>query len=178
MAVQIVLAVLLGAQVHAPTPTLDPCALLADADVQRVLGVHVKETSPSTEDARGLLVHQCYLDTGTPRSISIAVAGNTTARGQTVKPRQFWQQQFHGGRHEAAGAEEGRGEASSGGRPRAIRGIGDEAFWSGTRVAGALYVLQGDTFIRVSVGGMQNEADRMTKSRELAAAVLRRLPRR
>jgi hypothetical protein len=56
-----------------------------------------------------------------------------------------------------------------------VKGVGDEAFWSGTRVAGALYVLRGNTFIRVSVGGIADERERIDKSRQIAIAALARL---
>jgi hypothetical protein len=154
----------------------DACALLADADVRTVLGVTVKERRPASQQARGLLLSQCYLGTGTPRSVSIAVAGNTTSGGKTVTPRAFWRDQFHGRDErdsERTGEKRGPvGETEA----RPIDSLGDEAFWSGTRVAGALYVLRGDTFIRVSVGGISDEKTRIETSRRLAAAALAKLP--
>ena len=164
--------------------TPDACALLTDADVRTVLGVTVKERQPGTQQARGLLLSQCYLGTGTPRSVSIAVAGNTRSGGKTVTPRAFWRDQFHrrdehaaerkGEKHQAARNGEKRDqEGETEARP--IDGVGDEAFWSGTRVAGALYVLRGNTFIRVSVGGINDEKERIEKSRQLAVTALARL---
>jgi len=162
----------------------DACALLADADVRTLLGVTVKERQPGTQEAHGLLLSQCYLGTGTPRSVSIAVAGNTRSGGKTVTPRAFWRDQFHrrdahpseptGEKQAAAGKRETREpEGETDARP--IGSVGDEAFWSGTRVAGALYVLRGNTFIRVSVGGINDEQERIEKSRQLAAAALAKL---
>lgn len=171
---------------HPPAAkTPDACALLDDADVRTALGVAVKSRQPGTGQARGLLLSQCYVDTGTPQSVSIAVAGNTTSAGRTVTPRAFWREQFHR-RGDDDGAERNhapRGPAAKGAQreqenetePRRIRGVGDEAFWSGTRVAGALYVLRGNTFLRVSVGGISDERERIEKSRQLAIAALARL---
>jgi len=162
----------------------DACALLADADVRAVLGVTVKERQPATQQARGLLLSQCYLGTGTPRSVSIAVAGNTRSGGKTVTPRAFWRDQFHGRDEHASERNGERREAARKGEKREqegetearpIGGVGDEAFWSGTRVAGALYVLRGKTFIRVSVGGINDEKERIEKSRQLAVTALARL---
>ena len=147
----------------------DACALLADEDVRSVLGVDVKERQRGTQNAHGLLLSQCYFGTATPRSVSVAIAGTTMIEGRTVTPRQFWQQQFH----PAAPARGERGEHGDGSAARAIPGVGDEAFWSGSRIAGALYVLRGRTFIRVSVGGIQDEQERIAKSRALALAALR-----
>jgi hypothetical protein len=187
MLVILILALLAQAPAASRRPAAtkpDACALLADADVHAVLGVDVKERQPATHQARGLLLSQCYLDTGTPRSVSIAVAGNTTSGGRTITPRAFWRDQFHG-RDERASERTGEkreprrtGETS---KPegeteaRPIAGVGEEAFWSGTRVAGALYVLRGNTFIRVSVGGIGDEKERIEKSRQLAVSALARL---
>jgi hypothetical protein len=153
----------------------DACALLTDADVRAVLGVTVTERQPGTQQARGLLLSQCYLGTGTARSVSIAVAGNTTSGGKTVTPRGFWRDQFHG-RDEHTSEPKGEPREQDGEtEARPIRGVGDEAFWSGTRIAGALYVLRGNTFIRVSVGGINDEKERIEKSRHLAVTALARL---
>jgi hypothetical protein len=162
----------------------DACALLADADVRTALGVTVKERQPGTQQAHGLLLSQCYLGTGTPRSVSIAVAGNTRSGDKTVTPRAFWRDQFHGRDEDASERKGGKREAARKGEKREeegetearpIGGVGDEAFWSGTRVAGALYVLRGNTFIRVSVGGINDEKERIEKSRQLAVSALARL---
>lgn len=164
--------------------TPDACALLADADVRTVLGVSVIQRQPGSQEARGLLLSQCYLGTGTPRSVSIAVAGNTTSAGKTVTPRAFWRDQFHRGEEHASDRTGEKREAPRNGEireqereteARPVAGIGDEAFWSGTRVAGALYVLRGDTFIRISVGGIADENERIEKSRQLATTALPRL---
>ena len=150
----------------------DACALIADGDVRAALGTAVTVRRPASHQARGLLLSQCYLDTGTPRSVSIAVAGTARSGGKTVTPRAFWREQFH--RRDEDHERDGQQEENDA-QARPIRGLGDEAFWSGTRVAGALYVLRGSTFIRVSVGGINDEKERIQKSRQLAAAALARL---
>jgi hypothetical protein len=158
--------------VAAPHATTQPdaCALVADADVRAVLGVAVTERRPAAEQARGLLLSQCYLGSGTPRSVSVAVAGSTRSGGTIVTPRAFWRAQFHGGEKET-------GEREHETKARPIAGVGDEAFWSGTRIAGALYVLRRNTFIRVSVGGIRDEQERIEVSRRLALKALARLDR-
>jgi len=54
-------------------------------------------------------------------------------------------------------------------------GIGDEAFWTGNRVGGVLYVLKKDVFIRVSLGGSDTPETRINKSKALAEKALGRL---
>ena len=60
------IALLLFAQ--APARTIDPCALIAGPDVSRILGAGIKSARPVTETAGGVLLYQCYVSTGTPRS--------------------------------------------------------------------------------------------------------------
>jgi hypothetical protein len=36
---------------------------------------------------------------------------------------------------------------------RRISGVGDEAYWDGSTLGGGLFVLKGDTYFRLSVGG-------------------------
>jgi hypothetical protein len=60
-------------------------------------------------------------------------------------------------------------------KPRRIEGLGEEAYWVGTPITGALYVLQADNFVRISVGGVREESVRIEKSKTLARAVVKRL---
>ena len=53
--------------------------------------------------------------------------------------------------------------------------FGDEAFWVGDPLSGALYVLKGDVFLRVSVGGPTDEAQKIKRARALASHALKRL---
>ena len=124
-------------------PAADACGLIANEDVRRVLAVDVKARQPIAQSERGLL-SQCYLETGSARSVSVAVLKNTPDR------------EFEGKR---------------------IEGVGDEAYWAGNRVTGALYARRGETLVRVSVGGIRDEQDRIEKSRQLAVAALGRLAR-
>jgi hypothetical protein len=45
----------------------------------------------------------------------------------------------------------------------------------GNSISGALYVLKGNSFLRISVGGVREESARMEKSKALAHAALKRL---
>ena len=153
----------------------DACSLVSDADVRTSLGVTVKERRPGTQQAQGLLLSQCYLGTGTARSVSIAIAGSTRSGGKIVTPRAIWHDQFHRRDKRDPELQPGDREQEGESKARPITGVGDEAFWSGTRVAGALYVLRGNTFIRLSVGGISDEKERIEKTRQLAVTALTRL---
>ena len=57
----------------------------------------------------------------------------------------------------------------------AITGVGEQAYWVGSPLVGALYVLKGNTFLRISVGGVREEPVRIQKSVALARLALKRL---
>ena len=59
--------------------------------------------------------------------------------------------------------------------PQRVEGIGEAAFWTGNRVGGALYVLKRDSYIRVSVGGAEDQKTKIEKSKALARLALKRL---
>src|SRR5262249_54103260 len=99
------------------------------------------------------------------------------------QPRDYWRKRFHAGARPTSGepgasgkqkADRGQ-EDSDASRPRVISDLGNEAFWVGGRVTGALYVLRANSFIRISVGGVPDEPKRIERSVALARAALKRL---
>ncbi len=58
--------------------------------------------------------------------------------------------------------------------PERIEGIGQEAFWAGNRVGGALYVLEKNFILRISVGGGDNAQTKIEKSKALAGKAISR----
>ena len=59
--------------------------------------------------------------------------------------------------------------------PRAVKGVGDEAFWVGGHMTGSLYVRKGDAVVRVSVGGKGSEEEKIARSKALAKKALTRM---
>jgi hypothetical protein len=165
---------------------VEVCSLLTSAEIEAVLGEPAKQTKSSTQPGGGLLMSQCFFGmAGSAKSVSLAVATANPADNSKLTPRAFWRNQFH-----PAGQEEGKEEKSRAGKagdrsesereeelrkPRSITGLGEEAYWVGNPILGALYVLRGDTFLRISVGGIRQEPERIEKSKALARAALKRL---
>lgn len=58
-------------------------------------------------------------------------------------------------------------------RPRLVEGLGEEAYWSGSRITGALSVLTKSAVVRVSVGGPEAEAEKIRKASALARKLLK-----
>jgi hypothetical protein len=159
-----------------------PCALLTGADIQAVQGDALQNTKPSTQPAGGLVMSQCLFRTASPsKSVSLSVAS-----AGSVSPRAFWQKQFHSAQAESEEREREKPgakgkpakqeqEEDESTRPRTIKGVGEQAYWVGSPMVGALYVLKGKTFLRISVGGVREEAARIQKSIALARLALKRL---
>jgi hypothetical protein len=158
----------------------DACAVLTSADVQAVQGDAVQETKPSTQPAGGLVMSQCLFRTASPsKSVSVAIAS-----AGSVSPRAFWQKQFHSAKSEseerekekpAAKGKPAKEEEGESTWPRTIKGVGEQAYWVGSPMVGELYVLKGNTFLRISVGGIREEAARIEKSVALARLALKRM---
>lgn len=156
-------------QSNATPAAPDPyaCTLLTKEEIQAVQGETFKNTKPSQRIAAGLTISQCYFE--------LPIAANSVVLTVTRKaeggrePSQSWQDIFHGERRSE------REEEGGGKEPQRIDGLGEEAFWTGTRVGGALFVLKGNCYIRISVGGAGDQAQKIEKSKALAESVLKRL---
>jgi hypothetical protein len=164
-----------------PAKAADPCKLLTGADIKAVQGDAVQETKPSTQPSGGLVMSQCLFHTTNPsKSVSVAIASAGSS-----SPRAFWQKQFQSAdptseekEHEKTVAEHKQGkheEDEESTRPRKIAGVGEQAYWVGSPMVGALYVLKGNSFLRISVGGVREEPARIQKSVTLARLALKRM---
>jgi hypothetical protein len=183
-------------------PKLDACTLLTKAEIESVQGEAVKETKTDGRNDGGLSVSQCfYAVANFSKSVSLAVTQPDPDNPAKLAPRDFWQRTFHRDnekdRERAKGQERERERAKkgekkdekereqSGGRgeeegeestpPKKVTGVGEEAYWAGSRVGGALYVLKKNAFIRISVGGPGKEEEKINKSKALAQKALKRL---
>jgi hypothetical protein len=151
-------------------PQRTACGLLMASDIRRVQSAAVKEIKPSSEQRRGLHFGQCvYATTDFAHSVSLTVI---TAKEHGGVGR-YWQETFREteGRREKNTSRDEEGEQEA----RRLAILGREALWTGDSRAGALYVLAPDAVLRISVGGVAHEEERIRRSRQLASAALRRL---
>ena len=169
MLLPIITGVLLlpGAAWHAAPGAPGVCRLIADTEIQAVQQTALKELKSSDQQVKSLRYQQCvYAATDFAHSVSL-----TLISGEGDGTRTFWRQTFRPERSEAALAKVTRKKDL----PRQIPNLGDDAFWTGDTRAGALYVLTGDQVLRISVGGVSEESERLNRSRTLAESALRRL---
>jgi hypothetical protein len=146
------------------------CTLLTKEEIQAVQGEAFKNTKPSQRVSAGLTVAQCYFELPTAANSVVLTVTRKAEGGRD--PSQSWQDIFH---TEKRSEEEAEREEKRPQKPQKIDGLGEEAFWTGTRVGGALFVLKGNCYIRISVGGAGDQAQKIEKSKTLAESVLKRL---
>ena len=148
----------------------DPCRLLAPADVARIAGGRVVETRSASRVAGDLAISDCFFRSE-PFESSVSLELTREAPGAARRLKAHWEAVFHGERgEEAERSDEARKEAP----PREVEGVGDEAFWLGNPVSGALYVLRKDRYLRISVGGAEPEPVKIRKAVDLARKALAR----
>jgi hypothetical protein len=185
------------ASTPAPQPSarevhkIDGCSLITKEEVGTIQNTTVTDAKGSEQSDGSHLITQCYYaTTGTNLSVSIAVTQFDPNNVAAPSAREYWEQTFGRFRkeetetekkeHEEKGAPSTRGggreESEEGTPPKKMDGVGEEAFWAGNRVGGALYVLKGDVFFRISVGGPGDEQTKLEKSKQLAQKALSRLP--
>ena len=148
----------------------DPCRLLTDVEVRAVQGHAPTQKIPSEQAAGSFRFTQCFYRTAElSSSVSVAL-GIPLTDSKRSGPRDYWQAQFK--REERDEREESDEKKKE---PRRLAGLGDEAFWVGDPVTGALYVLRGEVFLRVSVGGSPDQSQKIKRARTLAIYALKRL---
>jgi hypothetical protein len=169
----------------------DACLLISSKDIEEIEGSPLKETKPSGRSDAGLRFSQCFYTTAEfNRSVSLAVTQTDPDSPAKRSVKEYWEQTFGkykeekkepeqpGDKEKKESLEERRrerGEEAESVPPKKITGVGDDAFWIGSRVGGALYVLKNDAFIRVSVGGPDPEQGKIDKCKALAQKALDRL---
>ena len=145
----------------------DPCALLTADEIQAVQRERPQISKPSSQPAGDLVVRQCFYQLPTfEKSISLEVTSGPGARA-------YWQKAFHETRRHEKGEKDEEGEAKE--QPERVRGVGEEAFWTGSVRLGGLYVLQKGTILRLSIGGTDAKGAKLKKLRALARSALKRL---
>jgi hypothetical protein len=178
---------------------IDVCNLLTSDELKAVQGEAYKDAQRSDRLDGEFVIAQCYY--AMPTTVNSVVVNVTTAKEDAgaKKPKDLWEQTFGGdedkpregqgerGREDERGrgkekekAREPRergeeGEAKEASPPERVKDLGTEAFWVGSPIGGALYVLKNDLFFRISIGGAGDPKAKLNKSKTLAQAILKKL---
>ena len=151
-------------------PPLNACSLLTSEEIKAIQGEAFESTKSTTPSAGDLSTSQCFFSLPTfINSISLQVVQKGIAPGEP-DARQAWNKLFPPDELEEHETEGGKKTLPA----RKIPDLGEEALWTGGP-AGGLYVLQGHYYIRISVGGADDEETKIKKSTRLAQFILKRL---
>jgi hypothetical protein len=166
--------------------TIDACKLLTGEEIQSVQHDTLKETKASGQNSGPFATVQCfYMTNNFVNSISLTVTQKNPASPGGESIRDFWKERFGSAegrekerereRNRDKGAKRGEEEEEESLPPQPVKALGDEAYWVGNQKVGALYVLNGDKFLRISIGGAHSQNVRTEKMKTLAKLVIKRL---
>ena len=146
----------------------DACKLIAPSEIEAVQGEAVLDAKSGDRMTGGFAIAQCfYALPSQAKSVSLEVTRPDPTQSAPSGPRDRWKKLFHDD-----GDQEGEEET---GKPRPVSGVGDEAFWTGNPLVGALYVLKDDSYLRISIGGAEEASVKIQKTKALAQKALKRL---
>lgn len=176
-----------------PALPFDACSLVTNDEVAAVQGAPVSDAKNTGRSGGGIAMWQCfYTATEYSKSVTVSVTRRDTPGTQGRGPRDVWRETFgrfadepkdegekaHEAEREREKEHEGRGpherEEEEKRPPTKVEGVGEQAFWI-SGVGGTLYVLKGDAFVRVSVGGPAKDDGKLEKAKAIAAKAVERL---
>jgi hypothetical protein len=145
------------------------CLLIEKSEIESLQGAQMRGSEPSTGTEAGMAFSDCYYtvissDGSKNLSVHLRVLRDEVQGAGQGALKAFWGERFQGAK-----------EKKKAEKPRAVADVGDEAYWLGNNVMGALYVLAKDRIVRVSVGGAEEVDAKVEKSRRLAEKAIQRL---
>ena len=147
------------------------CTLLSSSVIKSVQGEPLKQSKGSQAQNESMIISQCFYSLPTfTNSISLTLNLPLSGNASRTGPRYPLEKWFHADTSDNQDRTRIltlRSRRTK--EPKRIRsacpvsGLGDEAFWV-RRFVGTLYVLKGDTVLRISIGGKQDDAARFRKA--------------
>ncbi len=172
---------------------VDVCNLLTSDELKSAQGEAYTQAQRSDRQDGDFIVAQCYYQMPTMAKSVVVNVTTATERAGAPNPRDFWERTFREAdekdrdgknksererekeKDKAKEGRKGEEEEEEGLPPERVKGLGDEAFWSASRIGGALYVLKNDQFFRISIGGSADARAKLNKSKMLAQSILKKL---
>lgn len=155
--------------------TRDACSLVSKEDVESVQASPVTDTKSSERSDDLFRVSQCfYVTAESNKSVNLALVQERTDQKNNRTPKDFWKEKFDPYQNEEPKTKSGD-EKEQGSEPKKIEGLGNEAYWVANRFGGVLYILKGDAFISIGLGGTDDEDTKLKKSKALAQKALQRM---
>ena len=155
--------------------TRDACSLVSKEEVESVQADAVTDTKSSERSDDPFRVSQCfYVTAESNKSVNLALVQERRDQKNNRSPKDFWKEKFDPYQDEEPKTKDGD-EKEQGSAPKKIEGLGEDAYWVSNRFGGILYVLKGDAFISIGIGGTDDEETKLKKSKALAKKALQRL---
>jgi hypothetical protein len=170
------LAILGGCSEHRSAKvTRDVCSLISKEEIESVQASPVNDTKSSERSDDVFRIAQCFYATAeSSKSVNLALVQERTDQQTKRSPKEFWKEKFDPYQDEEPKTRSGD-EMEQGPAPKKVVGLGDDAYWVSNRFGGILYVLKGDAFISIGLGGTDDEETKLKKSKALAKEALQRL---
>ncbi len=162
---------------RAATVKSDACKLVSKEEIESVQATLVNDTKSSERSDDLFRVAQCFYATAeSNKSVNLALVQRNPDQQNRRSPKDFWKEKFGPYEKQGDGKPESKEvEREQGPAPKKIGGLGDDAYWVSNRFGGVLYVLKGDAFISVGLGGADDSETKLEKSKALAQKALQRL---
>src|SRR5881275_1751897 len=145
------------------THARDACSLLSKEDVESVQKLPVNEMKSSEHLDGTFRISQClYTAAEFSKSVNLALIQRDPNQHGARSPKDFWKEKFDPYENEEPRTNT-HNENEEGPAPKKIVGLGEEAYWVANRFGGILYVLKGDAFISVGLGGTDDDATKLKK---------------
>lgn len=171
---------------------LNACSLITADEFSAQQGEPLKDAKVVNRSDGDLDVSQCFLAAPTfSKSISLIVTTNTRGKDPSGEMKKLWESRFSthdkdkdkdegkdtdkDKNEKSAARPSDRGEEEESSNAVKVDDLGDEAFWMGDARAGILYVLKDNSYLRISLGGADDQDTRLAKAKALATAALARL---
>jgi hypothetical protein len=159
----------------------DACSLVSKEEVGSVQEGLVKETNSSERSDGVFRFCQCfYTATEFSKSVNLVLVEKDLNQRSKRSPKDFWNEKFgpyNTNERERDGKAQSKAgdEKEKGTPPKKVSGLGDDAYWVSNRFGGVLYILKGDVFLSIGLGGTDDEDTKLNKSKVLAQKALQRL---
>jgi hypothetical protein len=161
------------------TVTRDACSLISKEEVESVQKIAVSEAKSSERSDGTFRISQClYTAAEFSKSVNLALIQIDPRQPSKRSPKDFWEEKFSAYETRSRDSSTSLGmteEREKGPPPKKITGLGDEAYWVSNRFGGILYILKGNAFISIGIGGTDGEETKLEKSKVLAQKALQRL---
>jgi hypothetical protein len=149
--------------------------LVSKEDVESVQQIPIRDAHSSERSDGTFKISQCvYTAAELSKSVNVDLIQADPNEPGKRSPKDFWKEKFDP--YENEEPKTNRGDEKEQGAPsKKIIGLGDEAYWVSNRFGAVLYVLKGDAFISIGIGGTDDEETKLEKSKALAQKALLRL---